>query len=410
MATTARTFAYSARDGQGKLVKGKLDASSESEVIARLRTMSVSPVSISESEGGTGLQKEIEIPGFGKRVKLKDLAVASRQLATMLASGLSLLRALTILSEQTENPKLREVLGKVRADVEAGSSLSDGLTRHPETFPRLMIHLIKAGETGGFLDDALESIATNFESDVKLRQTIKSAMTYPVAVLIMAILAVIGMILFIVPVFQGMFDGFDAALPAPTQFLVTISENMVWILPVLIVGTLVFTVWWRANKRKDEVRSVVDRMKLKMPVFGELFRKVAIARFSRNFATMMGSGVPVLQSLSIVGETSGNWVIEQALVKVQESVRTGNSIAAPLASEPVFPEMVTQMVAVGEDSGSLEIMLTKIADFYDEEVQSTAESLTALIEPIMIGLIGGIIGGMIIALYMPVFTIFEQLQ
>ncbi|MGY6496685.1 MAG: type II secretion system F family protein [Microcella sp.] len=410
MSTTARTFAYAARDAQGKLVKGKLDASSESEVISRLRVMNISPVSISESGSGTGLQKEIEIPGLTKRVKLKDLAVSSRQLATMLASGLSLLRALTILSEQTENEKLREVLGKVRADVEAGSSLSDGLSRHPQTFPRLMIHLVKAGETGGFLDGALESIATNFESDVKLRQTIKSAMTYPVAVLAMAILAVIGMILFIVPVFQGMFEGFDADLPAPTQFLVTLSENMVWMLPTLIVGSIAFMIWWRANRLKDEVRSVVDRFKLKMPVFGDLFRKVAIARFSRNFATMMGAGVPVLQSLAVVGETSGNWVIEQALSKVQESVRTGNSIAAPLAKEPVFPEMVTQMVAVGEDSGSLEIMLTKIADFYDEEVQSTAESLTALIEPIMIGLIGGIIGGMIIALYMPVFTIFDQIN
>lgn len=405
-----KTYAYVARDAQGKIVKGKLEASNESNVVQRLRGMGVSPVSIDESTGGTGLQREIEIPGFGQRVRLKDLAVASRQLATMLGSGLSLLRALTILAQQTENKKLGELLGKVRNDVESGSSLSASLQKYPLVFPRLMIHLIKAGETGGFLDGALESIATNFESDVKLRQTIKSALTYPVAVLVMAVLAVIGMMIFIVPVFKGMFDDFDSDLPAPTQFLVTASENMYWIVPVLLVVTVTTVVWWRKNKHKDAVRSRIDPLILKMPVFGDLFRKVAIARFSRNFSTMIAAGVPILQSLAIVGETSGNWVVENALRKVQESVRTGNSISAPLAKEPVFPAMVTQMVAVGEDAGSLEIMLAKVADFYEEEVQSTAESLTSLIEPLMIGVIGAVIGGMIVALYMPVFSIFNEIN
>ena len=235
-------------------------------------------------------------------------------------------------------------------------------------------------------------------------------MTYPVAVLIMAFLAVIAMLIFIVPVFQAMFDGFGGELPLPTQILVVLSANMIWIVPVLVVSIIVFNVWWRANKHTDRVRRVVDPIKLKAPVFGLLFTKVAIARFSRNFSTMMGAGVPILQSLAIVGETSGNWVIEEALKKVQESVRTGRSIAGPLANEPVFPAMVTQMVAVGEDSGSLETMLNKIADFYDDEVQSTAESLTALIEPLMIGVIGLVIGGMIVALYMPVFSIFEEIK
>ncbi|WAB84823.1 type II secretion system F family protein [Microcella daejeonensis] len=403
-----KTWAYSARDASGKIVKGKLDAPTESAVVARLRTMGIAPIAIDESSA-TGLQREITLPGFEKRVKLKDLAVASRQMATMLASGLSLLRTLTILSQQTENPKLAEVLGKVRSDVETGSSLSDALHRHPLIFPRLMIHLIKAGETGGFLDRSLESIANNFEADVKLRQTIKSALTYPIAVLCMAFAAVIAMMIFIVPIFKAMFEDFDSELPAPTQLLVTLSENMFWIVPVLLVVIVGFNVWWRRNKHTDEVRSKVDPLFLKMPVFGQLFRKVAIARFSRNFATMMAAGVPILQSLAIVGETSGNWVIEQALVKVQDSVRTGRSIAAPLTEEPIFPAMVTQMVAVGEDSGSLEIMLEKVADFYDEEVQSTAESLTSLIEPLMIGVIGVVIGGMIVALYMPVFSIFNEI-
>lgn len=408
--TDTRTYAYTARDTGGKLVKGKLEAASESQAVQRLRGMGVSPVSIDESASGTGLQREIHIPGFGQRVKLKDLAIASRQLSTMLLSGLSLLRALTILSEQTDNKKLGEVLGKVRNDVEAGSSLSASLQKHPLVFPRLMIHLVRAGETGGFLDGALGSIATNFESDVKLRQTIKSALTYPLAVLGMAFLAVIGMMIFIVPVFKSMFDDFDSDLPAATQFLVTMSENMYWIVPVLIVAVVTIAVWWSRNKHKDEVRSKFDPLLLKLPVFGDLFRKVAIARFSRNFATMMAAGVPILQSLAIVGETSGNWVVEDALRKVQESVRTGNSISAPLARESVFPPMVTQMIAVGEDAGSLEIMLAKVADFYEEEVQSTAESLTSLIEPLMIGIIGAVIGGMIVALYMPVFSIFNEIS
>jgi len=409
MAAT-KTFAYTARDTSGKVVKGRVDGTTEGVAVAKLRTMGVSPITVAETAGGTGLNMEINIPGMGKKVTLKDLAVMSRQMATMLSAGLSLLRALTILSDQTENKKLAETLNDVRTQIESGWSFSDSLAKHPDTFPRLMVFLVKAGETGGFLDGALESIAENFESDVKLRATIKAALTYPIAVLIMAFLAVIGMLIFIVPVFEAMFQDFGGELPLPTQVLVVLSANMTWIAPLLVVLIVGTAVWWRTNKNKDSVRAVVDPLRLKIPVFGDLFKKVAIARFTRNFSTMMASGVPILQSLSIVGETSGNWVIEEALRKVQESVRQGKSIAGPLGEEPVFPSMVTQMIAVGEDSGSLETMLAKIADFYDDEVQSTAESLTALIEPLMIGVIGAVIGGMIVALYMPVFSIFEQIN
>jgi len=406
----SKTFAYTARDSTGKVVKGRVEGTTEGVAVSKLRTMGVSPITVAETAGGTGLNMEITIPGFGQKVGLKDLAVMSRQMATMLAAGLSLLRALTILSEQTENKKLAATLNDVRGQIESGWSFSDSLAKHPDVFPRLMVFLVKAGETGGFLDSALESIADNFESDVKLRATIKSALTYPIAVLIMAFLAVIGMLIFIVPVFEAMFKDFGGDLPVPTAVLVVLSKNMIWITPVLIVLIVGFGAWWRSNKNKDAVRAVVDPLRLRIPVFGELFKKVAIARFTRNFSTMMASGVPILQSLSIVGETSGNWVIEEALRKVQESVRQGKSIAGPLSEEPVFPSMVTQMIAVGEDSGSLETMLEKIADFYDDEVQSTAESLTALIEPLMIGVIGAVIGGMIVALYMPVFSIFEQIN
>ncbi|MFM9919065.1 MULTISPECIES: type II secretion system F family protein [Microbacteriaceae] len=406
MATLA--YAYKGRDAQGKVVKGRLEASTESNAAMRLRSMGVSPTSIEESKEGTGLNMEIKF--LSKGVGLKDLAIMSRQMATMIAAGLSLLRTLTILADQTENKALASTLGEVRSDIEGGSSLSASFAKFPRVFPRLMIHLVRAGETGGFLDGALESIANNFESDVKLRATIKSALTYPIAVLIMAFVAVIAMLIFIVPVFQAMFTSLGGHLPLPTQILVTLSQNMIWIFPLLVVAIVGSSVWWRLNKEKDSVRSVFDPLKLKIPVFGGLFAKVAVARFTRNFSAMIAAGVPILQSLSIVGETSGNWVIENALKKVQESVRTGNSIAAPLAEQPIFPSMVVQMIAVGEDSGALEIMLTKVADFYEEEVQSTAEALTSLIEPLMIAVIGTVIGGMIVALYMPIFTIFNEIN
>jgi type IV pilus assembly protein PilC len=402
---TQQTWAYSGRDTAGKVVKGRVDAASEAAVVSRLRTMGVSPIAIRETSGGTGLNADISIPGFAKHTGLKDLAVMSRQMATMISAGLSLLQTLNILSEQTENKELAGALKRVRSDVETGVGFSDSLRKHPLVFPPLMINLIRAGEAGGFLDKALDSVATNYEKEVKLRGTIVSALTYPVVVLIMSVLAVIGMLIFIVPVFEKMFQDLDGELPLPTQFLVWLSKVMVWLGPLLIVASIAFAVWWRKNKNSDRVRSFVDPIKLKLPVFGPLITKIAIARFTRNFGTMIGAGVPIMSSLSIIGETSGNWVVEKALLKVQDSVRTGQSIARPLAQEAVFPPMVTQMIAVGEDSGSLEMMLHKISDFYDSEVQSTTEQLTALIEPLIIAFLGVVIGGMIVALYMPIFSI-----
>lgn len=410
MTNVTQAWNYKGRDMTGKIIRGRIEAPSQPAVVVRLRTMGLSPISIEEAGENAGLKMEISMEMFEKGVKLKDLAVMSRQLATMVAAGLSLLRALSILAGQTESKKLASALDTVRGQVEGGSALSDALARATDVFPPLMVHLVRAGETGGFLDQALESVAATFEADVKLKSTIKSALAYPLAVLAMAFLAVIGMLIFIVPVFEKMFEDLGGELPLPTQVLVILSKNMVWIAPVLLVGGIAFAVWWKKNKNTDAVRSKVDPLKLKIPVFGDLFTKVAIARFTRNFATMTAAGVPVLQSLAIVGDTSGNWVIEQALKKVQDSVRQGRTIAEPLAAEPIIPAMVSQMIAVGEDAGAMEQMLNKIADFYDEEVLSTTEQLTALIEPLMIGVIGAVIGGMIVALYMPVFSIFNEIQ
>jgi type IV pilus assembly protein PilC len=402
----AVAYAYKGRDGAGKVVKGKVDASSEGAVITRLRTMGVQPISISEAGAGTGLQREVSIPGLGDRaVKMKDIAVMSRQMATMIGSGLSLLRTLTILADQVENKRLAKIMAEVRDDVETGVSFSDAVGKHDKDFPPLMINMIKAGETGGFLDKALESTADNFEKEVALRSTIKSAMTYPVVVLVMSLVAVVVMLLFIVPIFQDMFTNLGGQLPLPTMMLVYASRAMPYVVPAGIVVGIAFSIWWRTNKNSVKVRAFLDPLKLRLPVFGALFRKIAIARFSRNFSNMIGAGVPILTALRIVGEVSGNYVLEEALVKVAESVRQGESIAGPLTESGVFPTMVTQMISVGEDSGSLQTMLEKVADFYDHEVKSTTESLTALIEPLLIAFLGVVVGGMIVALYLPIFEI-----
>jgi type IV pilus assembly protein PilC len=367
--------------------------------------MGLSPVSIIEASAGTGLQREISIPGFSKGVTLKDLAIMSRQMATMIGAGLSLLRTLNILAEQTESKPLAKVLATVRNDVESGISTSEAFAKHPEAFPPLMINMVRAGETGGFLDGALNSIAENFEKEVKLRGTIKSAMTYPVIVLILSLVSVVAMLVFIVPVFKKMFETLGGQLPLPTMMLVYLSQSMVYVVPILAVVLIAFAFWWPRNKNTERVRKFLDPIKLKLPVFGLLLKKIAVARFSRNFSNMIGAGVPILRALNIVGETSGNWVIEDALRKVAESVRQGQSVAAPLAEHPVFPTMVTQMIAVGEDAGSLEVMLTKIAEFYDQEVEAATEQLTAMIEPLMVAFLGIVVGGMIVALYLPIFNI-----
>ena len=403
------TYEYKVRDSSGSVKTGTLSAESPSQVATKLKQMGYAPLSITQKNGG--MSKELTIPGFGKKkVKLKDLAVFSRQFATMINSGLSLLRALNILVEQTENTELARVLGEVRNDIETGNSLSSAMGKHPDAFPPLMVNMCKAGEVGGFLDSVLLQIANNYEAEVKLRGKVKSAMTYPVVVMCIAVLAVIGMLLFIVPVFAGLFKTLGGKLPLPTQVLVTMSGALkIAIVPIIILA-IVGRIVWKKVKRTEQVRNVVDPMKLKVPVFGPLFQKIALTRFARNLGTMMQSGVPILQSLDIVAETTGNIVLERATRAVQESVRQGESLAKPLLDHPVFPPMVVQMMAVGEETGALDTMLHKIAEFYDQEVESTTESLTALIEPLMIAFMGAVVGSMIVALYMPIFKIFDLIK
>ena len=407
MSATA-TFEYKVRDRDGKIKTGNLDAESQAQVAGKLKQMGYAPISITQAN--SGMSRELSLPSLGKKVKLKELAIFARQFATMISSGLSLLRALSILVEQTENKKFAAVLAQVRTDIESGNSLSASMMKHDDIFPPLMVNMIRAGEVGGFLESAMLQIAENYEAEVKLKGKIKAAMTYPTVVFCMALLGVTGMLLFIVPVFAKLFKGFDAKLPAPTRFLVFLSGTLKFVLPTLIVVGIVMVVTWPKVKKDIRVRSILDPLKLKLPVFGLLMQKIALSRFTRNLGTMMKSGVPILQSLEIVSATTGNIVLERAIKDVQESVRTGEALAKPLENHPIFPPMVVQMMTVGEETGALDQMLYKISEFYDQEVEATTEALTALIEPLMIAFLGVIIGGMIVALYMPIFSLMNVIK
>jgi type IV pilus assembly protein PilC len=404
----AATFSYTVRDASGKTVKGTLDAPDATAVATKLRQMGYAPVSINEVKN-SGLSKEISIPGFGKKVALGDLAVFSRQFATMINSGLSLVRALNILTAQTENKELARIIGEVRDDVEEGRALSVALSEH-EVFPPLYIAMVRAGETSGTLDQVLLRIADTLEKDQALRRKIKSAMTYPVVVLIMAFILCGVMLVFIVPTFAGMFESLGGELPLPTQIMVFLSELLrsfwyiVMFLPVI---------GWQAFKharKQPKVRYQLDRFKLKAPVFGPLFHKIALSRFALNFGTLLKAGVPILSTLEITADTVNNGVIANAINDVKMSVKEGETVAGPLATHDVFPPMVVQMIAVGEETGALDVMLMKISEFYDGEVEATTESLTAMLEPLMIGVLGGIVGSMVVALYMPMFKIFDLIE
>lgn len=404
----AKTFEYKVRDSNGKVISGKLEGPSEAAIVNKLKEMGYAPLSIDEKKTA-GLSMDVPMPGSNK-IGLKDIAIFSRQFATMINAGLSLLRSVSILADQTESKGLQKVLQEVAADIEQGVSLSSSMAKHPMAFPPLMVNMCRAGEIGGFLDAVLLRIADNYEKEVKLRAKIKAAMTYPVAVLVMAVLATFGMLIWIVPVFKQMFEDLGGALPAPTQVLVFLSEQMKWVAPLTVVAIVVWTIVWARIKNRDDVRNVVDPLKLKVPVFGLLAQKLAISRFARNLGTMLKSGVPVLQALDIVADTTGNVVVARAVRDVQDSVRKGESLAGPLSNHSVFPPMVVQMIAVGEDTGATDTMLEKIAEFYDDEVEAMTESLTALLEPLMIAFLGGVVGSMVIALYMPMFAIFDQIK
>jgi type IV pilus assembly protein PilC len=403
------TFAYKVRDKSGKLVEGQLEAENAQLVVSKLRSMGYVPIEI-EQQGKQSLTRDLKIPFISDRIKLKDVSVFSRQFATMINSGLSMLRSLYILAEQTESKPLAEVVNQVRLDVERGASLSAALAKHPKAFNRLYVAMVRAGEAGGVLDSVLQRLATTIEKQVELRRKVKSAMTYPVVVSCLVLLLVTAMLVFVIPMFQSIYKQLGGTLPVPTQILIDVS-NVVRKLWFVVFGAEVGAAWgFRKWINSEEGRKRWDAIKLKMPVFGGLARKTALARFGRTLSALVRSGVPILESLDIVCETSGNWVVSEAVRDTQQQVKRGEPLSRRLEDHAVFPPMVVQMMAVGEETGALDEMLDKIADFYDQEVEATVNALTSLIEPILIVIMGVVIGGMIISLYLPMFDVINLIK
>ena len=403
------TFDYKVRDLNGKLVKGQLEADSVPLVAARLREMGYAPVEIRPVT--ISLKREITIPGVTDRVALKDVALMSRQLATMVAAGLTLVRALSVLADQIESKPLREAMLQVRLDVEQGSSLSSSLEKLPKVFPPLYIAMVRAGEVGGQLDAVLLKLSTTLEKQVELRQKVRSAMAYPAIVFCAVILIVTAMMIFIVPIFKKLFQSLNGSLPVPTQIVISISNIVasVWLLAV--IGTIILVVVlmrrWIATPGG---REKWDAFKLRPPVFGPLTHKVALARFTSTFSSLLSAGVPVIEALDIVAANSGNQIVANALIGAEEGVREGKSLSGTLARYPVMPIMVTQMIETGEESGALDEMLDKVATFYDNEVSATVDSLTSILEPLIILFMGACIGAIVISLYLPMFDYVKLLQ
>ena len=400
-------FEYKARTRQGEMLEDKMEADDTMSVASNLRQQGLLVVDIKEQ--GVG-QKDILEPF--KKVKLDDVVIFSRQFATMINAGLPIVRTLHILGEQTSNQKLRRVILEVRQDVEAGLALSEALEKHPKVFDRLYVEMVRAGEVGGVLDDVMLRIADQLEADQELRRKVKSAMMYPTVVLAMAILAATIMLIFIVPIFAQMFEDLGGTLPLPTQIAITLSNLLTGfgglLTAALLIGGVIFFLRW---KDSEQGRKVWGRIVLKIPAkIGDVVQKVALARFARTLGSLSAAGVPILQALEITAASSGNYVVERALLRSRDSIRQGIPIFKPLEDEPVFPPMVTRMIAVGEETGDLDGMLEKIGDFYESEVDATIKSLTSIIEPLMILVVGGIVGGIIVAMYLPMFRIFELIE
>jgi type IV pilus assembly protein PilC len=400
------TYVFKAMDLAGVKAQGEVEADSKQAVSDQLKARGLIVLDIADKHGS----KEIEL-AFLKSVKAGDLAVFSRQLATMITSGMSILRALYILEEQTENKFLKETIVAVRKDVEAGLPLSDAMERHPKVFSPLFVAMTRAGETGGVLESALLRVADQLESDASLRRQIKSAMIYPTLVVVFAVGVMMALVAFLVPVFEGVFKTFGGELPAITKVSVAMSHIVTkdwWLMFAVVAGVVVaFTKW----KSSSWGRPQWDRFRLRVPMkIGTIVQEVAVARWSRTLASLTAAGVPLLQALEITGKTGGNVVVEEAMEGVIASVKRGGTIAAPLAQTSIFPMMVSHMVGVGEETGALDAMLDKVADFYEDRVAASVKALTSILEPIMIIVIGSIVGFIVISMYMPLFTVYNHIE
>jgi type IV pilus assembly protein PilC len=400
------TFAFRAVDVAGVPARGEVEAESKQAVTDQLKQRVLIVLDIESKKKSKDITLE-----FMQRVKLRDLAVMTRQLATMISSGMTILRALHVLEAQTQSKMLRETLIRTRKDVEAGLPLSDAMERHPKVFGPLFVAMIRSGETGGVLEDSLVRIADQLEKEDALRRQVRAAMVYPGVVVTFAMSVMIALVAFIVPVFAKIFEEFDGELPGLTQFTVGMSKVITgrWYLCILVVAGLAWAFF--AWKKSSWGAPQWDRFKLRVPLkIGDTVQKIALARWSRTFSALVSSGVPILQAIEITGQTAGNVLVTQAMGSVTDSVKRGGTIAAPLKQVPVFPAMVVDMIAVGEETGALDNMLTKVADFYETEVDAAVKAITSILEPAMIIVVGGMVGFIVISMYLPMFKVYDEIR
>jgi len=396
-------FAWEGKTRSGQVQKGEMEAPNQAAVTATLRRQGIMPGKISER--GKGLDVELKIPGFEPKVTTKDLVVFTRQFATMIDAGLPLVQCLDILGRQQDNKTFKKILVEVKESVESGSTFADALKKHPKAFDDLYFNLVAAGEVGGILDTILNRLAAYIEKAMKLKKKVKSAMTYPATIVGIAVVVVAVILVFVIPAFEKMFADFGGSLPAATQFVINLSNFIQKYILGFIFGPMLLAYIFKRIYRTEKGRSRIDDFALKLPIFGILIRKVAVAKFTRTLGTMISSGVPILDGLDIVAKTAGNKTVEKAIYKVKQSISEGKTIAEPLEKSGVFPPMVCQMIAVGEQSGSIDTMLNKIADFYDDEVDDAVSNLTAMMEPLLMLFLGTTVGGLVIAMYLPIFKL-----
>ncbi|MBP8984788.1 MAG: type II secretion system F family protein [Syntrophobacterales bacterium] len=392
-------YLWEVRTMKGEVKKGEQEAPDEAALRNQLRRRGYRDIKVKKKP------KDLleYIPFFQQRVKEKEVVVFARQFSTMINAGLPIIQCLEMLASQEKNKAFAKVIQKIKEDIEGGTTLTDAMRKYPKIFDDLFVNLIAAGEAGGILDTILQRLSTYMEKSMKLKSRVKGAMTYPASVLLISIAVVALLLLKVIPVFQKMFEGMGKALPAPTQFLVNASQFTQDYFLYMLGGVVLLVAAFSRFYRTKGGRTLVDRMILKAPIFGPLLKKVAVAKFSRTLSTMMASGVPIVEGLDIVSRTAGNVIIEEALQTTKRSISEGKTIAEPLKDTGIFPPMVVQMISVGENTGALDTMLAKIADFYDDEVDAAVSAMTSLLEPVMMVFLGGVVGGMIIAMYLPIF-------
>ena len=398
------TYIWQGKSKQGDDKKGELVADNPAVVRLQLRKMGIQPGRVQEKR-----EQSVKKLVFRKRVPQKLIVIFTRQFATMINAGLPLIQCLNILATQQENAAFANVITKVKGDVESGQSLTEALKKHPKVFDELYTNLVQAGETGGILDVILNRLSTYIEKSQKLKKKVKGAMVYPGVVTGVAIAVTSVILLFVIPVFEKMFSEVGQSLPAPTRFVINLSRFVTNNFFYILIGAVAFIYILRRIYRTEKGKYLMDDLFLKLPIFGMLLRKVAVAKFSRTFGTMVSSGVPILEAMDIVAKSSGNKVVERAIYKARGSIAQGRTISEPLEESKVFPRMVTQMIGVGEASGELDTMLNKIADFYDDDVDAAVNNLTSMMEPIMMVVLGGIVGGLVISMYLPIFKMGEAI-